>query len=277
TGSEGPLSPPSPRPVELVHWADTPIVAPSGKRSLTLWELRCVYRWTRTRALASGLQLPECRCGGVSLSGVPGHALPLVRGRSAGFSGPGSYALPPAPQSRGEVTRAARLGSVVWGRPGRSVRSRKPVGAGGSGWGCRWRLEDLGVGRGDGRGAPGRPPSGPWNLKPDTVALLELGIEQCMMDRGLSQDSRLERKKRPKSQELSPTEAFARKELPSSMNLMRPTVDGCWRSTTADGWELGDELEKQKIRSAISGLTGHKQGEQLIQTSKKKTTWEKNA
>lgn len=70
-----------------------------------------------------------------------------------------------------------------------------------------------------------------------------------------------ERKKRPKSQELSPTEAFARKELPSSMNLMRPTVDGCWRSTTADGWELGDELEKQKIRSAISGLTGHKQGQ----------------
>lgn len=71
----------------------------------------------------------------------------------------------------------------------------------------------------------------------------------------------LERKKRPKSQELSPTEAFARKELPSSMNLTRPAVDGCWRSTTADGWELGDELEKQKTHSAISGLTGHKQGQ----------------
>ncbi|XP_044113411.1 uncharacterized protein LOC122912112 isoform X2 [Neovison vison] len=160
---------------------------------------------------------------------------------------------------RGCAGRAARISGVG---PSRAVCPEPRAGG-------RWRewvglqvarLEDLGVGRDDGRGAPGRPPSGPWNLKPDSVAHLELGIEQCMMDRGLSQDSRLERKKRPKSQELSPTEAFARKELPSSMNLTRPAVDGCWRSTTADGWELGDELEKQKTHSAISGLTGHKQG-----------------
>ncbi|XP_030876593.1 zinc finger protein 8-like [Leptonychotes weddellii] len=32
-------------------------------------------------------------------------------------------------------------------------------------------------------------PVGPWNLKPDIVAHLELGVEQRMMDRGLSQDS----------------------------------------------------------------------------------------
>jgi len=46
-----------------------------------------------------------------------------------------------------------------------------------------------------------------------------------MMDGGLSQDSCLEWKKKAKSQELSPTEVFSGKELPSSMNLTRSAVD----------------------------------------------------
>lgn len=51
------------------HWADTATAAPSGKRSLTLWARSCVDGWTRARAPAAELQLPECRCGEVRRAG----------------------------------------------------------------------------------------------------------------------------------------------------------------------------------------------------------------
>ncbi|XP_034495278.1 uncharacterized protein LOC105241079 isoform X5 [Ailuropoda melanoleuca] len=195
---------------------------------------------------------------------VPGRALPLVRGCSAGFSGRGSFASPrrrrSAERLRGCAGRTARVSSVVWGLPERSIRSPQPVGAGGSGWGCWWLLEDLGVGRSDGRGAPGRPPPGPWNPTPDIVAHLELRIDQWMMGRGLTKDSCLEWEKRPKSQQLPPTEAFSGKELPSSMNLTRSAVDDCWHSTIADDWESGDESEKQEMHGRSLGPMEHKQG-----------------
>ncbi|XP_034495274.1 zinc finger protein 135-like isoform X1 [Ailuropoda melanoleuca] len=196
---------------------------------------------------------------------VPGRALPLVRGCSAGFSGRGSFASPrrrrSAERLRGCAGRTARVSSVVWGLPERSIRSPQPVGAGGSGWGCWWLLEDLGVGRSDGRGAPGRPPPGPWNPTPDIVAHLELRIDQWMMGRGLTKDSCLEWEKRPKSQQLPPTEAFSGKELPSSMNLTRSAVDDCWHSTIADDWESGDESEKQEMHGRSLGPMEHKQGQ----------------
>ncbi|VCW51660.1 unnamed protein product [Gulo gulo] len=81
-----------------------------------------------------------------------------------------------------------------------------------------------------------------------------------MMDRGLSQDSRLERKKRLKNQELPPTEDFAEKGY--QQHEPDETHSGCcWRSTTADGWEPGDELEKWKTHGASSGPVEHKQGQ----------------
>ncbi|GAB5581612.1 hypothetical protein PRBEI_2001543700 [Prionailurus iriomotensis] len=73
-------------------------------------------------------------------------------------------------------------------------------------------------------------------------------------------------KKRPKSQESPPTEAFSGKELPSSrVNLTRSTVGDCWPCTRADSRESRDEPEKQKMHDGSLGSMEREQGQVVTQ------------